>query len=322
MVPRRRGAALALLAALATGMTTAGPTDAAGATYNVGHRTFDVSCSAGVGTVTADLTYTETSASDGPHRYSLSTTPARTLSYPTPPGTHSDHVVFGGLAPGNYTLGFTDPDGVTRTVLAPACGTALNLTGTHYAAYGQRVTLAAELFALQYPYTRIGGAGLRVYRTLLGQSAQYVGTVVTRADGTASVTFTAAASAYWSVRWSGSDRYTGSAAHGVPVSVRQTVGVAPTSQSVRRGTTGAVYGTVTPAVAGGYVYVQYEDGDGVWHNLNRAALKYQRLPNGSTVIGYVIRFAPLATSNSYRTFRPATSTLAHGTSRVVSVHLG
>ena len=134
--------------------------------------------------------------------------------------------------------------------------------------------------------------------------------------------FRSTASAYWNMRWSGNSVYYRGGSSGVPVGVRQMIGVAPTTQNVRAGRTARVYGTVVPAVTGRVVYVQYEDADGGWHSLNRAVQRRQLLPNGQTAVGYVIRFASPRGLQPIRTIAVGTATLVHGTSRVVTVHTG
>lgn len=321
MVLNRRGVATVLLTALTAATVGAAPAAAAASTYTEGPRTFDVRCANGVGSVTIDSTYTETAAADAPNSYSINSAPAQNRVVPTLPGTHTEHVVFGNLAPGNYYVRFTVPDGSYQSGYAQVCGSALGVTGPYHVVYGQRATLTAKLVALQYPYRRIAGAALQVYRTIAGTTRPtYVGTITTGADGTATLSFTATASAYWSMRWSGSRAYYRTSGF-VTVFARQMVGIAPTIQYVHPGATGRVYGTAVPAITGDIVYVQYESADGTWHNLNRAAEKRQLLPDGQTAVGYVIRFAPRAGTLVYRTLRPGTTTLGHGTSRVVSVYI-
>lgn len=323
MVLTRGRAATVLLAALTAATVGAAPAAASGSTYTEGARTFDVRCVNGVGSVTIDLTYTETAPADAPHSYSLNTTPAQTRSFPSLQGTHTDHVVFGNLAPGNYDVRFIRPDGSYQSGYAQVCGTTIGVSYPHHVVYGQRVTLTGRLSALQYPYRTIAGATLQVYRAIAGTGVStYVGTVTTGADGTARFAFTATVSAYWNMRWSGNSDYYRGGSSGVPVDVRQMIGVAPTTQNVLAGRTARVYGTVVPAVAGRVVYVQYEDADGVWHNLNRAVQRLQLLPNGQTAVGYVIRFASPRGLQPIRTIAVGSASLAHGTSRVVTVRTG
>lgn len=122
-------------------------------------------------------------------------------------------------------------------------------------------------------------------------------------------------------------RYPGGATHAAvtsstrSVSVAQVVTIATTATKIRHGRSFTIYGYAKPPGAGQRVVLQMKVGTR-WKALTSVVLKRQRLPNGSTRVGY--RFARKISrvgSYRFRVSKAATTSLAAGVSRTITVRV-
>jgi VCBS repeat-containing protein len=105
------------------------------------------------------------------------------------------------------------------------------------------------------------------------------------------------------------------------VSVAQVVTVHSTAKTVKHGVAFKIYGTVRPAGSGQSVSLQ-RFGGGTWHKVTTATLRKQKLPNGSTTVGFVFTVKQsTAGSVKFRVEKAATATLAKGDSAAVTVKI-
>lgn len=156
-------------------------------------------------------------------------------------------------------------------------------------------------------------------RPAAGGGWELLGTFSTSAAGTASTSVQPTANTDY--EW----RYGGEAEH-QPTTVPQSVAVAQVvslrSSPVRpaAGKRYQLWGKVRPSVAGEPVRLQRKSGTR-WKTLATATVERQRLPGG-TAVGYVFKRTATKGTSKFRVVKPATATLAQGTSPVVTVRVG
>jgi hypothetical protein len=82
-----------------------------------------------------------------------------------------------------------------------------------------------------------------------------------------------------------------------------------------------IYGTVKPASSGQKVTLQRQAGK-KWVNAGSATIKKQKLPNGTTTVGFAFTVKQRSKGTyHYRVSKAATTTLVAGTSNVLTVHI-
>jgi titin len=133
-------------------------------------------------------------------------------------------------------------------------------------------------------------------------------TVSTSSTGAASATVKPTALTMYSWQFAGTPGHAATTSSAQTVSVAQVVGIAATATSIRHGNVVKYYGTVGPNQAGQYVYLQILVGRTWKTTALKAKLISQRLPNGHTMVGYVLALKTASIGTfSYRAYRPATS---------------
>jgi hypothetical protein len=120
-------------------------------------------------------------------------------------------------------------------------------------------------------------------------------------------------------------RYAGTAGHATAtsptqtVSVKQTVAAHSTKSSVRHGVAFKIYGTVQPASSGRQVSLQRQAGTR-WNSIGTATIKNQKLPDGSTAVGFLFTVKQATKGTfKYRVSKAATATLLAGVSTTLTV---
>lgn len=199
-------------------------------------------------------------------------------------------------------------DASTLTIAAP--------TTVRYgavAAFSARLTDAVT-------HAGIAGQNLALYRRATSTSAwAYSRTVTTSSTGTAAVSLALAANGQYYFRYAGSATHKSVNSAVKVVTVSQILSVYRSATSVRHGAYVSIYGTVAPAGTGQLVYLQRYY-SGAWHSLTRATIKSQKLPNGHVATGYVLPYKlTVAGTYTFRTYKPATSTLVAGYSAAAAV---
>jgi hypothetical protein len=103
------------------------------------------------------------------------------------------------------------------------------------------------------------------------------------------------------------------------VSVRQTISAHSTKTSVPHNVTWKIYGTVKPASSGQHISLQRLSGT-TWSTILTVTIKSQKLPNGTTTVGFVFSVKQGTKGTfKYRAYKAATSTLVAGTSSTLTV---
>lgn len=104
------------------------------------------------------------------------------------------------------------------------------------------------------------------------------------------------------------------------VLVAPIVSATGTATRVAKNASLKIFGTVTPSAAGNLVFLQHKVG-AKWKTLSVfTKIRRQRLPNGHTALGYVIRVPTSATGKTkYRVLRSGSAKLASGQSKAVTV---
>jgi hypothetical protein len=102
------------------------------------------------------------------------------------------------------------------------------------------------------------------------------------------------------------------------VSVAQVVSVHAVTVKVKRGATVTLWGLVSPNETNQYVYLQSYY-SGAWHTNTMVTDKLvsQKLPDGTTRVGYLLKFP--AQYTQYRVLRGTTSANAAGYSAIVTI---
>jgi hypothetical protein len=151
-------------------------------------------------------------------------------------------------------------------------------------------------------------------------------TVTTNASGVASSLQKPTANTQYEFRYqgvsaSGGGTGFGAAASAVEqVTVTQVVSVTATATKIAHGKTVKFYGTVSPSKVGQFVNLQQKSGT-KWKTLTiKAKIVRQKMPNGKTVVGYVLSLTPHTPGTfTYRIAGPRTSTNAQGFSAALTL---
>ena len=122
-------------------------------------------------------------------------------------------------------------------------------------------------------------------------------------------------------------RFAGDSSHAAVTSGTETISVRPvisshsTNSTVAHNVAFQIYGTVKPASAGQTVHLQRQAGT-AWNTISTATIKSQKLPNGSTAVGFVFTVKQ-SSAGTYknRVSKGATTTLVAGTSSTMTVHV-
>ena len=143
----------------------------------------------------------------------------------------------------------------------------------------------------------------------------------TGSTGKASFTLKPTARTLYQLRFAGSNALKSATSGTETVTVDQTASINLTPGSVAHGKTFAVWGGVTPSVAGRTVTLQRKVGT-AFKTVTSAMTKKQRLPNGKTGIGYVFHTSQKTKgSYVYRVIVAATKTMGGATSKSVTEHV-
>lgn len=194
-------------------------------------------------------------------------------------------------------------DAAPRTV---SYGHPVTVSGTLTSRYGALTGNSLSLSLYARPAS--GGTWTRVARAALTSNP-------------VRVSFTPRVSTQWQWRFAGSDSLAAASGRVHTVVVTPIVSAHATRLAPRAGTRDAVWGAVSPRSAGQYVAVQRYSG-GTWHTIGNALLTRQRLPDGSTRVGYLWRFTPQRPGTwRLRVVRRAQAGLATGVSRTVTIQV-
>jgi hypothetical protein len=207
----------------------------------------------------------------------------------------------------------------TWTLVYPTAkdNTSLTISKSTTIKYGSSTTTSTTLKDTTTNHA-IASASVKLQRKS-GTSWITVATKTTSSTGTASDTVKPTANTTY--RWS----YAGDATHNAKTSASQTVSVAPvisahsTKSSVQHGTTFKIYGTVKPSSSGQKINLQRLSGT-TWKTIGTVTIKKQKLPNGTTTVGFVFTVKPSTKGTfKYRVHKAATSTLVAANSSTLTV---
>lgn len=215
---------------------------------------------------------------------------------------------------------------VSRGTLVPAATTTdmttLSITAARAITYGSSIRIRAQLTDV-VTSTGVANAALRLLARPAGSDRwSRVAARATSASGSASALVTPGRNT--SYRWSfgGDDAHAAATSTVGTVLVRQRVAIR--SPEVRDGFAYGlditVWGRVSPSQAGHSVVLQQRTTSGGWASIRSTVIKVQRLPNGTTGLGYVFRHAPAYAD--LRTHRSATSLNAAGSSSALIIRGG
>lgn len=137
-------------------------------------------------------------------------------------------------------------------------------------------------------------------------------TPVTNSTGHATVMQRPRVNTTYRWRFAPQPQHKGARSNKTTVLVAQRVSLAVRSTTVPPGRKVVAWGTVAPRENGKEVYV-YTLSGGVWMPTSWSAkISYQRLPNGVSGSGYVVRFKPNMPRTTFRIYRPRTPVNALG----------
>ena len=216
------------------------------------------------------------------------------------------------------TLHSPDATGATG-VIAKVHQSSLSGSGSRTIKYGSATTLATKLRDLTNG-AGIGGATVRLYRRT-GASWTLETTKTTNSSGVAQAGVAPTAATTYRWQYDGNSVHAGAISPTATVTVAQAVAAALNHAHVAPGAPVKVYGSVKPAGAGQKVWLQRLLG-GHWTNLTSATLRNQRLPNGTTKVGFVFTRSFAAGTVRLRVMKPATSSLAQGLSNTLVLGVG
>jgi hypothetical protein len=206
---------------------------------------------------------------------------------------------------------FSTPSAITTPVADPS---ALVAAKSVTIGYGKATAVSAKLTDTKTGAVVAGVSVQLLARTSTAKPFTLAKTLTTNASGIAALTVKPTVNTQY--RWA----FAGNAAHLAAtsaiesVAVAQVVSLRATATRLRHGTTTKLYGVVSPNEAGQYVYLQQLVGR-TWKTVLRARLVRQKLPNGTTTVGYVFAPTPRSAGRyTYRVSRPATSANAAGLS--------
>jgi hypothetical protein len=200
--------------------------------------------------------------------------------------------------------------------------TALSITKTRVITYASSARIRAQLTDIATS-TGVPNAALRLLARPAGSDRwSRVAAVITSASGSASVLVAPGRNTNYRWQFAGIGVHAAATSTVGTVLVRQRVAIR--SPQVRDGFAYGlditVWGRVSPSQAGHYVVLQQRDTSGAWRSIRSAVIKVQRLPNGTSGLGYVFRHAPAYAD--LRTHRSATSRNAAGLSSVLIIRGG
>lgn len=169
-----------------------------------------------------------------------------------------------------------------------------------------------------------GGVGLvgrsvaLVSRTSPAGSWNPVSTLTTGAGGALSATVKPSVNTQYRFEYGGGAGYTASLSGVQSVAVAPTVSIALKPSKVKKGKKAAVYGVALPIVAGTTITLQ-EQRKGAWTTVGTAKLAAQKLPDGTTRLGYVFSVKLPKGKHVLRVVSAATTQHAAGTSPSVTL---
>lgn len=312
-------------------VAAAGPAGSATAVWSDGAHLWDADYT----TATAPATHTLTVSPTGTGSGSVTSNPTgidcgATCSAPFADGTPVTLTATPGLGSvfsgwsgagcsgtGTCPVDLTADTGVSALFTAK---TALSIGTSKTVNYGTSVTVTTTLMNGATSHPMSGGLVALQAKSPSASTWSQVATRTTSSTGTASVTLTPHATTQYRWHYSGSG-YVASYSATQTVTVRQVVLIHTTKTTVVHGIAFKIYGTVKPSGSGQKVYLQRLYGT-TWKTIGYVYLKKQKLPNGVTTVGYI--FSTKATTKGtfkFRVMKPATSTLAKGTSATVGIKI-
>jgi titin len=186
----------------------------------------------------------------------------------------------------------TTGTGAYSTASAPVTPTgdqaALTIGGTHLVTAGTPIILTTKLSDTT-THSPIGSATVSLLARPAGSSGwTALRTSTTGTNGTTDVQVKSSANTRYEWSFSGDTMHSSATSPVLAVSVRPNVTATLTKSRAQAGTKVQLYGVVTPDLPGTQVIVQRRS-QGEWVNTQlRATTHAQRLPNGRTVVGYVL----------------------------------
>lgn len=204
------------------------------------------------------------------------------------------------------TAGFTQKDASRLTI-----GKSVTL------GYGTPLTVRTQLTD-STSGAPIGDATLTLFQQRAsGSSWTEVTSTTTTTTGAASTSVTPKASTRYQWRYAGSATVDAATSPTQSATVAQVVSARGTARTVKSGAAVKIYGTVKPSSTGATVYLQRLSGT-KWRTVANVKTKRQRLPDGTSRVGYVFSVTPTTKGTlRYRTFKPATAALAKGVSPTI-----
>jgi len=166
----------------------------------------------------------------------------------------------------------------------------------------------------------LGAAALKLYRKAPTSSTwTYVKTVTSSSTGAYRTTYLLTANQQFQFRYLATTAHNAASSATKSVSALQVITVHTSASTVAHGHSVKIYGTVSPSGSGEHVSLQRYVG-GAWKTLSTVTLKSQKLPSGTSTVGFVFGQTPAtAGTYKYRVTKASTSTLAAGTSVTLTI---
>lgn len=213
----------------------------------------------------------------------------------------------------------TQPTDATLATVAVMDTTSLSISAPSSVNYGGTAKLSTVLKDTTTNKALSGARAVLQRRANASKPWSTVGTVTTSSTGVATRSLKPTANAQYRWNYAGDATHTARTSSAKSVSVAQVVGIHTTRTSFRHGGTVRIWGSVKPAGAGQKVTLQHLVGR-TWRSGASVVLKKQKMPNGSTTVGYVFTVKePAKGTFKFRVHKAATSALAQGTSSTVTL---
>ena len=208
---------------------------------------------------------------------------------------------------------YSSPSSAVKPLGTP---TTLAIGGSSTIGYGSTARLGANLKANG---TVLAGATVKLYGEPKGKSTfSYLGSAKTASTGSALLLPkpTATERYYWV--FAGDTTHTGSTSSIRTVTVAQGVKVHITAGTLKSSYTEFVYGSFAPTGSGSVDLQIYRNGG--WYRLESTTVHRQKMPNGSTYTGYLLK-RRIFTKGTYRfrVYKPSTATLRYALSGTITI---
>ncbi len=219
-------------------------------------------------------------------------------------------------------VGVGDYSTATGAVTPTRDSTSLTRGATTTIPYGATLVVSTVLRDTATGATMGGYAVQLLSRTSTTKPWTLVKTVTTSWVGGASVSVRPGVATMYMWKFAGVPGHAATQTTAQTVGVAQTVSVGVTASTVVHYAVTKFYGTVAPNEANQYVYLQILVGRSWRTTAVKAKLVRQRLPNGRTMVGYVLALKTNSKGTfSYRVYRPATAVNSAGLSKVVKIRV-